>query len=219
MARPYSQYCAMARALDVVGDRWTLLVVRELLTGPKRHVDLLGGLPGVPRKLLGDRLRALAEAGLLARRELPPPAPATVYELTDRGRALEPVLVALGEWGEPLLGAPQPDDDFRLRWIALGLRHRFNPEAGVGLALVYELRVDGEAVHIEVRDGTVTVHDGPAPAPDVVLESDRQTFLAWGTGRLNDRDALETGLRIDGGRRELARFRRLFDPAQRGRAA
>jgi DNA-binding HxlR family transcriptional regulator len=219
MARPYSQYCAMARALDVVGDRWTLLVVRELLTGPKRHIDLLGGLPGVPRKLLGDRLRALADAGVLERRELPPPAPAIVYELTDRGRALEPVLVALGEWGEPLLGAPQRDDDFRLRWIALGLRHRFNPRAAAALARVYELRVDDEVVHIEVGDGTVAVHDGAAARPDVVLETDRQTLLEWGTGRLNDRDALAAGLRIDGGARELARFRRLFDLTPREIAA
>jgi DNA-binding HxlR family transcriptional regulator len=205
----------MARALDVVGDRWTLLLVRELLTGPKRHVDLLAGLPGVPRKLLGDRLRALAEAGVLERRALPPPAPAAVYDLTDRGRQLEPVLAALGEWGEPLLGAPRPDDDFRLRWIALGLRHRFNREAAAGLALVYEFRVGREVVNVEVRDGTVTVHDGPAAERDVVLEADRQTFLAWGTGRLSDGDALQAGLRIDGGRRELARFGRLFDRPHR----
>ena len=96
----------------------------------------------------------------------------------------------------------------------MALRQRFNPDAAADAALVYELRVDDDLLHIEVREGAVAVADGPATEPDVVLESDRQTFLAWGTGHLSDTDALRAGLRVDGGRRELARFRRLFGRAE-----
>src|SRR5215211_4757632 len=102
--RSYGQYCAMARALDVLGDRWTLLIVRELLTGPKRFKDLLEGLPGIGTNLLAGRLKDLAGAGVLRRTTLPPPAGSSVYELTERGRELEPVLMGLARWGLDLLG-------------------------------------------------------------------------------------------------------------------
>src|SRR5919202_4903626 len=101
----YRQYCAVARGLDLVGERWTLLIVRDLLTGPKRYTDLLAGLPGIGTNLLATRLRELEQHGLVARRVLPPPAGSTVYELTDVGQTLEPVVLALGRWGRRLLGA------------------------------------------------------------------------------------------------------------------
>src|SRR5579884_3950205 len=118
--RSYGQYCAVARALDVLGDRWTLLIVRELLLrGACRYTDLRAGLPGIATNLLADRLRELEDAGVILRRELPPPVASTVFELTPRGEALKPVLSELGRWGIPLMSAgPAPDDAFRAHWLA-----------------------------------------------------------------------------------------------------
>lgn len=195
-AKTYEQYCAVARALDVVGDRWTLLVVRELLTGPKRNTDLRDGLPGIATNLLSDRLRALRGGGLVERAALPPPAPANVYRLTARGRALEPVVLALAHWGLPDLGEPRPADAYRLRWLALTLQDRFNPAAMHTEEEAYELRVDHEVVVVRTRPGGAEVHDGPSPtAVDGTLEAPRDLFLAWGTGRLDDAAARARGLR------------------------
>src|SRR5918993_5125110 len=133
--RNYGQYCAIARALEVVGDRWTLLLVRELLTGPKRHTDLRTGLRGIATNVLGDRLQLLQQAGLFRRATLPPPAASTVYELTDRGRQLKPVLLALAGWGLPLLGSPRAQDAYRLGWLVLALEERFDPQAARGVNL------------------------------------------------------------------------------------
>jgi DNA-binding HxlR family transcriptional regulator len=206
----YDQYCAIARALEVVGDRWTLLLVRELLTGPKRHTDLRAGLPGIATNVLGDRLQLLQQAGLIRRATLPPPAASTVYELTDRGRQLKPVLLALAGWGLPLLGSPRAQDIYRLGWLVLALEQRFDPHAARGVELTWELRVGDEVLHVSVRDGTVQTVQGPAPDPQVVLEADRDVFLAWGTGQLSDEQALAAGLRVTPGLEALQRLRRLF---------
>src|ERR671923_662341 len=108
--RSYDQWCAVARALDIVGERWTMLIVRDLLVGPKRYTDLLAGLPGIGTNLLAQRLRELEDRGLVERSALPPPAGATVYRLTETGAALEPVVHALGRWGFQFLGLPKPTD-------------------------------------------------------------------------------------------------------------
>jgi DNA-binding HxlR family transcriptional regulator len=208
--RNYDQYCAIARALEVVGDRWTLLLVRELLTGPKRHTDLRAGLPGIATNVLGDRLQLLQQAGLIRRATLAPPAASTVYELTDRGRQLKPVLLALAGWGLPLLGSPRPQDAYRLGWLVLALEQRFDPQAARGVELTWELRVGNEVLHVNVRDGAVQTLQGPAPAPEVVLEADRDVFLAWGTGQLSDEQALAAGLRVTPGPEALQQLRRLF---------
>jgi DNA-binding HxlR family transcriptional regulator len=212
--KSYDQYCAIARALEVVGDRWTLLLVRELLTGPKRHTDLRAGLPGIATNVLGDRLQLLQQAGLVRRAVLAPPAASTVYELTDRGRQLKPVLLALAGWGRPLLGSPRDQDTYRVSWLVLALEQRFDPPAARGLDLTWELRVDGEVLHVTVRDGTVQTLQGPAPVPKLVLEADRELFLAWGTGQLSDEQALAAGLRVTPGAQALRQLRRLFPPAQ-----
>jgi DNA-binding HxlR family transcriptional regulator len=206
----YDQYCAIARALEVVGDRWTLLLVRELLTGPKRHTDLRTGLPGIATNVLGDRLQLLQRAGLIRRAILPPPAASAVYELTDRGRQLKPVLLALAGWGLPLLGRPRDRDAYRLSWLVLALEQRFDPNAAWGVELTWELRVDDEVLHVKIHNGTVTALQGPAPEPDVMLEADRDTFLAWGTGQLDDDQALAAGLRVTPGPGALQQLRRLF---------
>jgi DNA-binding HxlR family transcriptional regulator len=208
--RNYDQYCAIARALEVVGDRWTLLVVRELLTGPKRHTDLRAGLPGIATNVLGDRLQLLQQAGLVRRAILPPPAASAVYELTDRGRQLKPVLLALAGWGLPLLGSPRDQDAYRLGWLVLALEERFDPDAARRVELTWELRVDDEVLHVSIDNGAVQTLQGPAPAPEVVLEADRDLFLAWGTGQLSDEQALAAGLRVTPGPEALQQLRRLF---------
>src|SRR5947209_6790027 len=114
--RSYNQYCAVARALDVIGERWTLLIVRELLTGPKRFKDLLEGLCGIGTNLLAARLKDLEGQGVVWRTSLPPPAGSKVYELTELGRSLEPVVVALSRWGLKLLDAPSEEEDLKAAW-------------------------------------------------------------------------------------------------------
>src|SRR3954454_3993708 len=119
MVRTYGQYCSIARALDVVGDRWTLLIVRELLLkGPSRFTDLKNGLPGVAPNLLSTRLKELESAGLVGRAEAPPPVATALYDLTDDGRALEPVLRSLGLWGLRLMDAARAGDAFQAHWLA-----------------------------------------------------------------------------------------------------
>jgi DNA-binding HxlR family transcriptional regulator len=125
--RTYDQYCAVARALDVVGERWTLLLVRELLTGPKRFKDLLDGLSGIGTTLLTARLKDLEGKGILRRTTLPPPAGSKVYELTDLGRSLEPVVIALSRWGLKLLDAPRPEEETRPAWAMVALQRGRSP--------------------------------------------------------------------------------------------
>ena len=213
-SKDYRQFCGVARTLDVVGDRWNLLIVRELLTGPKRNADLRAGLPGIATNLLTDRLRELQEAGVVERKELPAPAPAVVYELTARGRALKGAILELARWGRPLLGERRPGEAFSPRWLLLSLEASFDPAAACEEEETYEFRVDGEVIHASVRDGAVSVADGPASDPDVVVEADAETILAWGTGGLDDTGASRAGMRISGGRAALRRLGALFPAAQ-----
>ncbi|MEU6391173.1 helix-turn-helix domain-containing protein [Streptomyces sp. NPDC046939] len=149
--RSYDQYCAAARALDVVGDRWTLLIVRELLAGPRRYTDLHADLPGVSTDMLAARLREMERDGIAARRKLGPPAPSVyVYELTPRGRALLPVLQALGEWGAPLLGERRATDAVRAHWLALPVLREL---AGLGEPGVVQVRVEEGEFWVRVGEG------------------------------------------------------------------
>lgn len=162
--RSYRDLCGIARALDVVGERWALLVVRELLLGPKRFADLHRGLPGMSQNVLTQRLRELEESGVLARRRALPPAAGLIYELTDRGRALEPVLLALGQWGSPR--PPQPDSAEELSPDALivALRTTFDPVAAKALRGSFTLRLPGDAFLLTVNDGALDAVRGNGPA-------------------------------------------------------
>lgn len=199
--RSYDQHCTVARALDVVGERWTLLLVRELLTGPKRFKDLLGGLPGIGTNLLAARLKALAGHGIVRRATLPPPAGSGVYELTELGRSLEPVVLALSRWGSGLMEEePRDEDECRPAWVVMALRSLFEPEAG-GPREEYELRIDGEAFHLRIEGGTVEARQGSADAPGVVVSGGAGAFLALSAGRLAPGKAIESGeIRIEGRR-------------------
>src|SRR4051794_9419907 len=175
--RTYGDACGIARALDVVGDRWALLVVRDLLLGPKRFTDLRAGLPKVGPDVLAQRLRDLEGAGLVARRRLPAPAASRVYELTARGRALEPVLLELGRWGA---GTPFPDGEITFGPDAamLALKTMFDPRAARDVAVTYELRFGEERFHARVENGDLTIGRGGAEAPDATIETDPVTLAA-----------------------------------------
>ena len=204
--RSYDQHCTVARALDVVGERWTLLLVRELVTGPKRFKDLLEGLPGVGTNLLAARLRALEGHGVVRRGKLPPPAGTSVYELTGLGRSLEPVVVALSRWGSRLVEDPRDGDDLRPAWAATALRSALEPVAAGDTKETYELRIDAEVFHLRVEGGEVEAKQGVAERPDVVVSGGTRTLLALAAGRLGPEEALESGkIGIEGSRDARAR--------------
>jgi DNA-binding HxlR family transcriptional regulator len=190
--RSYGQRCTVAKALDVVGERWTLLLVRELLTGPKRYKDLLEGLPGIGTNLLAARLKALEERGLVRRATLPPPAGSGVYELTGLGRSLEPVVVALSRWGSKLVEGQRDGEESRPAWAAMALRSVFGECAGTGRE-TYEVRIDGEAFQLRIDEGSVEVRQGPAEEPEVVLSGRSGTFLALAAGHVDVEEALRNG--------------------------
>ena len=208
-ARTYGEHCAVARALDVVGERWALLVVRELLLGPKRFTDLRAGLPNAKPSVLSQRLRELDAAGVVRRRTLAPPSGARVYELTDDGRDLEPIVTALGHWGSRVPtrpGAIHGSDS-----IVLALQSRFKPDAARGLDGSYELRLATDRYRIEIADGELAAWRGELDAPDAVIETDPDTL----GGVVLDGRQLEGALRsgaisLDGDRERAARFLTLY---------
>src|SRR5438128_11297774 len=158
--RSYDQYCAVARGLDIIGDRWTLLLVRDLLLGPKRYKDLLSGLPGIGTNLLADRLKELEAAGLIERTVLPPPAGSTVYQLTGAGQDLEPVMTALGRWGARFLGAPKKSDIMVPRSYLVAMIGFFNHEAAAGLNVTDEVRLAVRVFEVRVADRRLTTSEG-----------------------------------------------------------
>ncbi len=176
--RSYHQYCALARGLDLVGDRWTLLIVRDLLLGPMRYGDLAAGLPGISTNMLADRLRELEGAGVLGRATLPPPAGSAVYQLTQTGQGLEPVLLALGRWGAQFLGRPGDGDVLVPRAYFVALRGRFHPEDAGELRMTWELRIGNQVFEVRVADGRCTTRQGSASLPDVVMVMDEETLNA-----------------------------------------
>jgi DNA-binding HxlR family transcriptional regulator len=209
--RSYRDLCGIARALDVIGERWALLVVRELLYGPKRFADLHRGLPGTSQNVLTQRLRDLEESGVLERRRALPPAAGLIYELTDRGRALEPVLLALGRWGSPL--SPQPDSAEELSPDALivALRTTFDATVMGSLHGTVTLRLPGDAFQLTVsRDGLAAVR-GDAPA-DAALTCAVRTVQDLVFDRRDLDDAIRTrAASAEGDLRLLRRLLAAFD--------
>jgi DNA-binding HxlR family transcriptional regulator len=197
--------------LDVVGDRWTLLVVRELMTGPKRYTDLREGLPGIATDLLTTRLRGLERAGLVHRWELPPPAAAKVYELTERAhREIEPVVDALGRAGLRILGDPDPADDLHPGPLVLMLRYLFRPRLTLRDE-TYALVVDGLPFGVVVAGGTVDVHQGAPSHPVMQLTLDSTTLLPVLKREIGVEAALDSGaMRLTGDPDALTRFLRVF---------
>ena len=203
--RSYRQYCAVARALDVIGDRWNLLIVRELLLrGACRYTDLLHGLPGIATNLLADRLRELEQAGVVYREDAPPPIATTLFRLTPRGEALNAALLELGRWGAPLMAEPADKDAYRAHWLAsLPLSDQAPDEPPVSI----ELRTGEEAVTIETIDGAVRTRPGPAETPDAILTGPPQLIAGVLTGSLTLAEAQAAGLEYDGDFAAVCRVR------------
>jgi DNA-binding HxlR family transcriptional regulator len=209
--RSYEQYCAIAKALDVVGSRWTMLVVRELLGGPRRFGDLMDGLPGIGTNLLSERLRELQDAEVIRQRTLPPPAGSTVYELTERGKMLGGVAMALAWWGYELLGTPKRGDDFRVHWFMVIGQAAFNRQAAGEERLVCEMRTsDADVSHFRVEDGQFKIFQGPASDPDLTLTGAPQQFIKLFTGKVSAGDAVSNGISLDGDLKTLERVVELF---------
>jgi len=209
--KTYAQYCPVARALDVVGERWTLLIVRDLLMGPKRYTDLREGLPGIATDILTARLRTLEQAGFVRRRELPRPAPATVYELTEDALQLRHAILALGRVGMSTLGGPEAGEDVRPERMVLGLRVSFRRAEFAELTETYELTIDGEPFTVGVADGTVDTKPETASSPAIRLRTDADTFVALLTGELAPAVALaDDRAALEGEREVLERFFEAF---------
>ena len=213
--RTYGQYCGLARALDVLGERWTLLLVRELLPGPKRYTDLLRSLDGIGTNLLAQRLKALEAAGLVVRRRLPPPASTEAYALTPYGHTLEPLLLDLATWGlSAMTEPPAADETFRPAWILLTLQARFLPEAANNILATCEYRVGDDVFHACIADAELTTHQGPAARPEIVIATDEATFRALAGGTISIDDARRQGLlTLDADEALWQRCRPFFDPA------
>ena len=209
--RTYGDPCGIARALDVIGERWALLVVRELLLGPKRFTDLRSGLPHVGPDVLAQRLRELEQAGVVRRGNLPPPAAARVYELSDWGRQLEPVVLGLGRWGSQ---APFPRDhtELGIDALVLALKTLFDSGRGDGrLGTTYELRLGEERFTVRVRKAGLDAARGPATDPVATITTEPAVLqqVLW-HGR-SWREAVRAGdLEISGDRGAAARFLGLF---------
>lgn len=215
--RSYGQYCAVARGLDVIGDRWTLLIVRDLLLGPKRYKDLLTGQPGIGTNLLATRLREMTAAGIIERTELPPPAGSSVYQLTDAGRALEPAVTAIGRFGARFLGEPRSDDVMLPRSYFVAIRSAFRPD-GSERPETYEFHVDGLVFTVTAKPDGCSTREGAADDPDAVITTDVVTLNALLLEGLPPQTALAGGrAQVTGDPAALDRFTAMF--ALRPRAA
>lgn len=209
--RSYRDRCGVSRALDLVGERWALLIVRELVLGPKRFSDLRAGLPHVSADVLSQRLRELEQAGVLRRRTLPPPVAARVYELTAWGAELEPVVLALGQWGSRAPFPPEADS-FGPDSAMLALKTVFSPAAAAGIKAVYGVRLGDQPFVAEVADGRLRVTRGEPTAPPIAeIATDPATLASvlWHDTGL-DRAVAAGEITLTGERAAAERFLALF---------
>ncbi|HEY4465986.1 MAG TPA: helix-turn-helix domain-containing protein [Streptosporangiaceae bacterium] len=205
--RHYGDPCGIARALDVIGDRWALLVVRELIFGPKRFVQLRNDLHGVSPNVLAQRLRDLENAGVLRRGTLEPPASVPVYELTGRGRALEPVLLELGRWGSR--EAVTTSDELSVSALLLALETVFDPAAAADGT--FGLRIDGQWFGLTVAGGSIAITRGRPREPAATFDTGAATLRSVAFGREAIADAERDGrLAVRGDRARAERFTRMF---------
>jgi DNA-binding HxlR family transcriptional regulator len=217
--RTYGQYCSIARALDLVGDRWTLLLVRELLLrGPSRFTDLKNGLPGVAANLLSVRLKELEESGIVRHEYAGPPVATQLYELTDDGLALEPVLQALGFWGMRYMVDEHPDDAFHADWLAYAPSWFTSDTDPAGPPAVIQLDADGERAVIELGDGRVRTRVGEAARADLTLTGPARAVLGLLMGKVDLKLAKALGLTARGQVRLLDRLTSTCMPTSPGRS-
>jgi DNA-binding HxlR family transcriptional regulator len=210
--RTYNQYCATARTLDLVGERWTLLLVRDLLTGPKRFGDLQKSLRGMGTGLLAARMKHLEREGLVEKITLPPPARTPAYTLTEAGRELGPAVLALARWGTKwAMGERHEGETFHPGWAVLAMEAFFDGVAADGVRAVYEFRVDDEVFHVRVADGAVEAAHGPAQLPDATLNTTADLLIHLAEGRKTLREAIkDEATTVSGDKDALRRLGTLF---------
>lgn len=199
--RSYRQYCGLARGLDVIGDRWVLLIVRELLNGPRRYGELLDGLPGVATNLLSERLRTMSADGLIERTD------DDRYALTDRGKGLREVVFAIGRWAYPLMGEIADGEAFRSHWIAHPVAALFPGVDPSRPELTLEIRCAEQPMIIRFSQGRVSVEPGQAAAPDLVLTGPPDAVIGLLARRIDPQEAKARGLAVTGDSRLLRSLR------------
>jgi len=211
MARSYKQYCGLAQALDLVGERWTLMIVRELMAGPRRYTDLADGLVTVPTNVLAARLREMQANGLVRRRRLPVPAASIVYELTEDGESLLDAVTELARWGMRRLPATTEKRPFRAHWLVLALRARFDSVAATGVSETYEFDIAGDAaISFELADGEGRASVGSTLDPAVRIAADADTLIALTGGAIGGPEALARGARIEGDPVAIERMQKIL---------
>ena len=206
--RSYNHYCGLAYALDIIGERWTLLLIRELFAGPRRFTDLMEGLPGISTNLLAERLKSLEQQGVIRHRTLAPPAGSSVYELTAIGQALEQSLLELGKWGSQFVPpSAEGATVLHVGSYALTLKTFFRPDQAQGLNETYELHVDNEVLQAQIKDGGIRVQQGVMLRADVVFYTDMPSYLGLLAGQIEPDEAIASGIiRIEGDAGALRRF-------------
>lgn len=208
--RTYGQYCGMAHAANLIGERWALLIIRDLLVGPRRFTDLRRGLPRIPTNVLTNRLKELEDGGVVQRRILPRPDGYVVYELTDYGQQLEEVALALGRWGAQTMGEPGPDDIVTESSLIMAMRTTFHPEAAMGPRLGFELHSGPVTIHFVTDDGLLTANPGPLPGADLVIET-TPGLKRLMAGEIAPADAIAQGIvTLTGDPALLTRFVEIF---------
>ncbi len=208
--RSYGQFCGFARAVEVVGERWAFMIVRDLLVSPRRFTDLHHGLPGIPTNVLTARLKELEEAGVARRRVLPRPDGSVVYELTEYGMEFEEIVYGLGRWGAKALDAPRPGETITADSLVIALRSTFDSAAAKGLRSSYELRAGDIVIHARVDGHSLEVKKGPLPDADLVIETG-PALKGLMSGEISPAQALASGsVRIAGDPDLLKRFVQIF---------
>jgi DNA-binding HxlR family transcriptional regulator len=211
--RPYGQFCGLARALEIIGERWSLLVVRDLVLGPKRYDELQAGLPKMPPSILSARLNELEASGVVRRRVRAELDAGLVYELTQYGSELDQVLLDLGLWGARSLQTPGPDDVFTLDSAILSLYTTFRPEKAEGVQISYEIHyTDQMIVHVLVEDGEAKVAEGRFAGVDLAIKTAHGTaLLDLMTGQVSPAEAVASGrIGLEGDPADLELFAQLF---------
>jgi DNA-binding HxlR family transcriptional regulator len=208
--RVYGQYCGFARALELVGERWALLIVRDLLVGPKRFSDLQRGLPKIPSNILTSRLKELEEAGIVQRRLQPRPSNGVFYELTEVGSDLEDAVMALGRWGAQRLGEPRPGEIVTEDAMVMALRTTFQPEAAGRTRASYELRLGDIVINAKVANGRASVVAGPLPGADLIIETGPAVRMLLAREVTPEQALKKKLVRITGDPKLLDRFVRMF---------
>jgi DNA-binding HxlR family transcriptional regulator len=205
--RSYDEYCAIAKSLDVVGDRWTLLIVRELaLRGACRYTDLRNGLPGIASNLLANRLRELEHAGVIAREDAPPPIATTLFRLTPRGERLRPLLDDLVRWGLPLMTEQKPGDAVRSHWLASAIELTLRDQQPDASPVTVELNIGDQPIVLETRGGAIHTRLGPADSPDATLTGPPMPVMGLLLGLLQPADARANGVEYTGATAVLDRI-------------